>query len=86
MELPVLQLHLVFRKVNCHNWVMSINEDYLPEYLQLSIKEWLENKDDRYHWDMYSDDLYSSINIAQHYGIISEEEANELRQKYLWNN
>lgn len=64
---------------------MSTNIDWLPKYLQLSIRDWLANKDDRYHWDMYYDDLYSSINAAQHGGEITEEEANELRQKYLWN-
>lgn len=64
---------------------MSIKIDWLPEYLQLSIRDWLANKDDRYRWDMYYDDLYSSINMAQHGGEITEEEANELRAKYLWN-
>ena len=65
---------------------MNIDIDCLPEYLQLSIKEWLENKDDPLHWDMYSDDLYGSINAAQHSGDITKAEADELRQKYLWNN
>lgn len=55
----------------------------LPGYLQQSIQEWEENKDDPKHWDMYSDDLYGSINMAQHGGAITKAEADELRSFYL---
>lgn len=58
-------------------------ESELPLYLRKSIKEFLENKDDPFHWDMYADELYGDINAAQHDGCISKEEADELRKKYL---
>lgn len=63
--------------------VQSMTINHLPLYLQDSIRDWLENKDDPYHWNMYSDDLYGSINAAQHSGNITEEKADNLRLKYL---
>lgn len=64
--------------------IMSrVSIESLPPYLQISIKEWLENKDNPWCWDIYSDDLYGSINSAQHDGVITQEEADELRREYL---
>ena len=61
-----------------------INFDDLPIYLQKSIREYQENKNDKYHWDIYYDDLYGSINSAQHGGELTKEEADWLREEYLY--
>lgn len=53
-------------------------------YLQNSIREFIEHKDDPLHWDMYADELYGDINSAQHDGVISKEEADRLRKEYLF--
>ena len=58
--------------------------DDLPIYLQKSIREYQENKNDKYHWDIYYDDLYGSINSAQHGGELTKEEADWLREEYLY--
>lgn len=63
--------------------ISHVSIENLPPYLQISIKEWLENKDNPWRWDIYSDDLYGSINSAQHDGVITKEEADELRREYL---
>ena len=64
------------------NYVISFDD--LPIYLQKSIREYLENKNDKYHWDIYYDDLYGSINSAQHGGELTKEEADLLREEYLY--
>lgn len=55
----------------------------LPLYLQKSIREYIEHENDALNWDIYADDLYGSINSAQHDGNITLPEANELREQYL---
>lgn len=57
--------------------------DMLPKYLVTSIREYEENKDNPLRWDIYADDLYGSINSAQHDGDITKQEADELRRIYL---
>ena len=69
---------------NCFRCNLNMQMKELPLYLRISIEEYLEHKDDRYHWDMYWDDLYGSINSAQHDGVISLSEADDLRKKYLY--
>lgn len=59
------------------------NLSTLPEYLQQAIIEYEENKDNPREWDMYYDELYGSINAAQHGGDITFFEAEELRKRYL---
>lgn len=61
-----------------------INEELLPAYLYNDIqglKKALENGD---YIDVWLDELYGSINIAQHNYEISIDEANYLREKYIW--
>lgn len=62
---------------------MMVDESTLPKYLRISIEEYEENKDNPLRWDIYADDLYGSINSAQHDGEITKQEADELRKKYL---
>lgn len=61
----------------------GIDISIYPKYLQTSIIEWEENKDDSLHWDMYWDDLYGSINSAQWDNEITIPEAKELRRVFL---
>lgn len=67
---------------------LGVNEKpiVLPGYLSKSIEDFLEGwKNDSSLLDCLWMDLYSSINIAQiDDGILSKEEADFLRNKYLW--
>lgn len=65
----------------CHE---SMRCEHLPLYLQNSIREFIEHKDDPLHWDMYADELYDDINSARHDGMISKEEADRLRRECLF--
>lgn len=61
-----------------------INEELLPAYLYNDIqglKTAMENGD---YIDVWLDELYGSINIAQDNYETSIDEVNYLREKYIW--
>lgn len=65
--------------IKIENW-----EKTLPEYLKHDIEVWVNKKEEKkYNWDLYWGELYGSINSALFDGIISDEEARYLRDKYL---
>ncbi len=55
----------------------------LPEWLTESIDEYLKNKDNKLHWDLYYCNLQSDINVAEQEKLITSEQAWYLREKYL---
>ena len=68
---------------------MNFKEEWmnkLPEYLKHDIKM-VENYDWKNKlYDCYLDELYGSINSCQWDGVISIEQANELREIFLYKN
>ena len=57
----------------------------LREHLQKAIKEYIEGeKKNVGHIDLLWGELYGSINADYWAGIITEEQANYLRKKYLF--
>lgn len=62
-------------------------EDKLPEYLKHDI-EMVEKYDFKTSsvYDCYLMELYASINVCMCDGIVSDEEAEELRKKYFYKN
>lgn len=64
-----------------------MNISNLPEYLKHDIE--MVEKYDRKNcsvYDCYLDELWGSINSCMTDGVISPNEAEELRQKYYWKN
>lgn len=64
-----------------------MNIDKLPKYLRHDIE--MVEKYDRTTSTVYDcllDELWGSINACWSDGIISDSEAEELRNKYYWNN
>lgn len=60
-------------------------EAYLPEFLQKSIRDLVQGEQERVSYlDCLYDDLYGSVNAAQWGGIITKEQACQLREKYLF--
>lgn len=54
----------------------------LPEWLQESIQNYLDNYETSL-WDCYYCELQSDINVCEVENLITSEQANYLRQKYL---
>ncbi len=69
---------------------LGVNEKplVLPKYLRRSITEFEEGKKNNVSYlDCLWMDLYASINMAQiNDNVITKEEADFLRNKYLWQN
>lgn len=70
-------------------YIMSLdeaNKNYLecnlPEFLQESLKNY-KNNTNKYRYDIYYGILQSDINVAEVEGIITSNQANYLRKKYL---
>ncbi len=65
--------------------LFELKEKCLPEYLKHDIEEYLKYKDDKTcsFVDWLKNEIYGSINIALIDGIISEEFATYLRNKYI---
>lgn len=64
-----------------------ININSLPQYLRHDIE--MVEKYDRLTstvYDCYLDELWGSINACWADGVISLGDAEELREKYYWNN
>ena len=65
-----------------------VNKDYLernlPSDLQRSIDEYLACDSNCLHLDCYLDEIYGSINMNLSAGLITEEQAEYLRSKYLY--
>ena len=68
---------------------MSYLEVELPDYLRHSINEmensWtiIDRGQDDLHWDVNWCELYSDINYAEIESMITSEQAEYLRKKYL---
>lgn len=60
-------------------------EENLPPFLEKDIK-FLKDKRNKTHplFDCYYDETNSSINVCEVENIISKEQADYLRKKYLW--
>ncbi len=57
----------------------------LPEYLQKDLDAVKNNSwDTCSYFDCLVNELYGSINIAMYEGVISEEQAQYLRDKYVF--
>ena len=57
----------------------------LPEFLYEAIKDYrMAIRKDSLRIDCYSDQLNSSINVAEVENIISKELADRLRKRYFW--
>lgn len=67
----------------------SYLEKNLPSFLVKSIERMMEswkmvdNGQHDLHWDLKYDDLYSDINYSQVEQLITSEQADYLRKKYL---
>ena len=57
-------------------------EKNLPDWLEESIQNYLNNKD-TLSWDCYYCELQSDINVCEVENLISSEQAWYLREKYL---
>lgn len=59
----------------------------LPKSIQKAIDDYLQGeKQQVLHLDCLWDELYGSINANQWGGVITKEQADYLRRKYLYNN
>lgn len=65
--------------------LFELKEKCLPEYLKHDIEEYLKYKEDKTcsFIDCLKNEIYGSINIALIDGVISEEFATYLRNKYI---
>ncbi len=62
-----------------------IDEKTLPVYLKKDLEEWKNrNETNKTIWDCLWGELYGSINSAQYDNEISKEDADYLRNKYLF--
>ena len=62
-----------------------MNEENLSPHLQKAIKEYVEGEKQKVlHLDCLWCELYGSINADFWNGVLSEQQAKELRQKYLF--
>lgn len=61
----------------------SYLEYELPENLTEDIAAWIKNQDNSSCWDAYYDQLNSDINVCEVGNVITSEQANFLRKKYL---
>lgn len=61
----------------------SYLEKDLPELLQDDIKKWLEYENHPTQWDIWYDNLNSTINMFEVEDVITSEQAWYLREKYL---
>lgn len=60
-------------------------ETGLPESLQKAIDDYVQGEREQVtHMDCLWGELYGSINACQWGGRITEEQADYLREKYLW--
>ena len=67
--------------------ILELKEQCLPEYLKHDIEEYKKKKDDKSctYIDCPQDEIYGSINSAFIDGIITQEFADYLRKKYVFN-
>lgn len=66
--------------------IESVYEVGLPSYLQHDIDQFVEGEKVQSHLlDCYANELYGSINSAYYSDEITEDQANYLRHKYLFN-
>lgn len=61
-----------------------VDEEKLPAYLVHDIEEWKNKTEKNRHiWDCLWGELYGNINSAQWDNVITKEQADYLRDKYL---
>lgn len=69
---------------NFREQTYKLDERTLPPYLQESINRWkYKEEKDKLIWDCFYMQLYGDINSAQHDYLITKEDADYLREKYL---
>ncbi len=61
---------------------MSQKEIFIPDCLKQSVENYLKNENTTL-WDCYYCELQTDINVAEIEGMITSEEAWELRKEFL---
>ncbi len=61
---------------------MSQKEIFIPDCLKQSVENYLKNENTTL-WDCYYCELQTDINVAEVEGMITSEEAWELREEFL---
>jgi hypothetical protein len=62
--------------------LMSQKEIFIPDCLKQSVENYLKNENTTL-WDCYYCELQTDINVAEIEGMITSEEAWELRKEFL---